>query len=57
MLQTNGTHLGAKYGQYMISYAIMPLVINTLRGGHTYKHTDIADKSNFKKLGMHWPNG
>jgi len=37
-----------------ISHHIMPLVINSLGGGHTHTHThtDIADKSNFKKPGM-----
>jgi len=46
-----------------ISNHIMPLVINSLGGGHTHTHThthahtcahthtDIADKSNFKKPG------
>jgi len=31
--------------------------MNALVGGHThtYTHTHIADKSNFKKPGMHWP--
>ena len=43
---------------------MLPLVINSLRGRHTYKHThvnthtcmqtDIMDKSNFKKPGVHW---
>ena len=31
----------------------MPLVINSLRGGHTeksYTYTDFTDKSNYKKL-------
>ena len=30
---------------------IMPLVINSLRGGHTHTHTDVIDKSNFKTPG------
>jgi len=52
-----------------ISYHIMPLVINSLGGGHTHTHThahththmhvhthtDIADKSNFKKPVARWP--
>jgi len=29
--------------------------MNALRGGHTHMHTDIADKSNFKKLGTYLP--
>ena len=41
-----------------ISFHIMLLVINSLRGGHTYMqththaHTDFLDKSNFKKPGV-----
>jgi len=40
-----------------ISHPITSLVINSLGGGHThtYMHTDIVDKSNFKKPVMHWP--
>ena len=39
----------------------MPLVINSLEGGHTHTythtnmHTDIRGQSNFKKPGVHWP--
>jgi len=32
-----------------IFHHIMPLVINSLGGGHTHKHTDIVDKSNLKE--------
>ena len=38
-----------------ISHHIMPLVINSLRGGHTHTHTHIlkfADRSNSKKPGL-----
>ena len=34
-----------------VSHHIMPLLINSLRGGHIYKHADLLDKSNFKKSG------
>ena len=41
-----------------ISHHIMELVINALGGRHTHSlpsmHINIADKSNFKKPGMHW---
>jgi len=37
------------YVKGSISHHIMPLVINSLGGGHTHMHTDITDKSNFKK--------
>ena len=41
---------------WSISHHIMPLVINTLRGGHTDRHTDThtyrhTNQSNFKKPG------
>jgi len=44
-----------------ISHHIMPLVINSLGGGHTHTcthartNTDIMDKSNFKKPGARQP--
>jgi len=38
-----------------ISHPIMPLVINSLGGGHTHTHIGIMDKSNFKKPVMHQP--
>lgn len=39
----------------------MPLIIDGLGGRNTYKHThaytdtDVVDKTNFKKRGMHHP--
>jgi len=36
-----------------VSHPIMPLVINSLEGRQTHMHTDIVDKSNFKKPVMH----
>ena len=38
-----------------ISHHIMPLVINSLAGGHTHTHTDIHRQSNSKKPGEHQP--
>ena len=32
-------------------------VIHSLGGGHTHTHTDIVDKSNFKKPGARRPKG
>ena len=41
-----------------ISHHIMPLVIDSLEGGHTHKHTrtlTFTDRSNSKKPGAHRP--
>ena len=41
-----------------ISYHIMPLVIDSLGGGHARKHTNTYERqhrNNFKKLGMRRP--
>ena len=41
-----------------ISHHIMPLVINSLGGGHTHAHARLqtfADRSNFKKPGAPRP--
>ena len=37
--------------QPIIWVHITPLVINSLGGGHTHTHTNVADKSNYKKPG------
>lgn len=37
---------------YIWGLYIMPLVFNSIKGGHTYIHVDFPDKSNNKKPGM-----
>ena len=38
---------------WVLIYQIRPLVINSLGGGHTHKHTDFCTKK-FKKPGSLW---
>ena len=52
--ESHRTYLTNRMGS--ISHHIMPLVINSLGGGHTHIHTRIqtfADRSNSNKPGMH----